>query len=109
MLVKLGDREAWIEDVSNHDSAVQPLHHPTQDGRLTGSYFTRHHHQPFATLNSVVQVGHHFRVRWREVDEAWIGSQREWQFFEPVKFCVHFRFLQLVRPPASAGGCSNAV
>ena len=81
MLVKLRHRQTRVEDVGDQHRAIQTLHHPAQDRRLAGSHFAGHHHESLAAFNAVVQVGHHFRVRRSEVDEARIGSQREWQLF----------------------------
>src|ERR1041384_546276 len=89
VLIKLRHRQARIEDVSHEHRAIEALHHPAQDRRLAGSYFTSHHHEPLTAFNAVMQVGHHFRVRRSEVDEARVGSQREWQLFQTVKFSVH--------------------
>src|ERR1044072_3256020 len=99
VLVKLGNRQAWIEDVSNQPRPIQALHHPAQDRRLASSHFAGHHHESLAAFNAVVQVGHHFRVRRSEVNEARVGSQREWQLFETVKFCVHSWTSSYERPP----------
>ena len=60
---KTPERQSRIEDVSDEHRAVQPLHHPAQDCRLSGPYFTRHHDQAFTTLDAVVEIGHHFRVQ----------------------------------------------
>src|SRR5215510_2319863 len=89
MLVKLRYRQTWIEDICDEHCAIETLHHPTQDRRLASTHFAGHHHESLAAFNAVVQVGHHFRVRRSEVNEARIGSQREWQLFQTVKFSVH--------------------
>ena len=80
MLIELGHRQARIEDVGHQDRAVQPLHHPAQDGGLAGADFAAHNDQALATLNAVVQVRHHLGMRRRKVDKARIRRQGERQF-----------------------------
>src|SRR5205807_6209312 len=82
----------------HHHGAIEALHHPAQQRRLAGADFAGHDDQAAATLDAVVQVRHHFRVRRRKVEVARIGRQREWQLFESVKFYVH-RFLRWYAVP----------
>src|SRR6185295_11815217 len=97
MLVKLRHGQTRVEDVSDEHRAIQTLHHPAQDRRLSRTHFAGHHHETFAAFNAIVQVGHHFRVRRSEVNEARVGSQREWQLFQTIKFSVHS-----LKPPVTA-------
>ena len=89
MLIKLCDRQARVENVSNQHRAIETLHHPTQHRGFAGADFASHDDQAFAAFNSVVKVGHHFGVRRREIDVARIRCQREWQLFQSVKFGIH--------------------
>src|ERR1051325_10589663 len=81
VLVKLSYRQSWIEDVSNQHRAIESLHHPAQYCGFASTDLARYDDQSFATLDAVVQIGHHLGVRRSEVDESRIGSEREWQFF----------------------------
>src|SRR6185503_2139185 len=89
MLIKFSYRKSRIENVGNHHRTIEPLHYPTQHGRLAGADFARDHDQALATFDAIVKIGHHFGMRRREVNEARVGCQREWQFFQSVKFDVH--------------------
>ena len=89
MLVKLSDRQTRIEDVGDQNRAVETLHHPAKNRRLARANFARDRDQTLAAFDAVVKIGHHFGMRRREIDVARIGSQREWHFFQSVKFCVH--------------------
>ena len=89
MLIELRHRQTRVEDVRDHDRAVEPLHHPAQHRRFAGADFAGHDDQAFAALDAVVKVGHHFSVRRREIDEARIRGQREWQLVQSVKLGVH--------------------
>jgi hypothetical protein len=89
VLVELVNAHPRVEDVADEHGAVEPLHHPPQDGGLARADLAGDDDQPLPALNPVVQVRHRLRVRRREVDEARVGRQRERQFFETVEVEIH--------------------
>src|ERR1700740_3436683 len=89
VLIELSNRKARVENVGDYNQTIEPLHHPTQHRRFAGADFAGDDDQALAAFDAIVKIGHYFRVRRREVDEARVWCQPERQFFESKKFGVH--------------------
>ena len=95
VLIELSHRQSRVEKIGHHHRTIEALHHPAQHRCLAGSDLAGHHDQALAAFDAVVKIGHHFRMRRGEVNEARVGCQREWQFRQSIKFDVHVESLQI--------------
>ena len=96
VLVELRDGHPRVEEVGDEHGAVEPVHHPAQDGRLPRPDLARDDDEALAALDAVVQVRHRLRVRGREVDEPRVGREREREFFQSVEIKVHLQASEVI-------------